>query len=267
MSTLENHHWNYRVSKRYLPVTIYPMTSFRIEDTTNQGTTEIKDAAVRILLSCASTPEDYWHPASHTIISMPYIRAFRAFQYVIHKFLGASDANISGDCFELPSDTITFLRRLQANAKARGSEVTNPIDRFIMMSRRITTDCPRHALTLLDAGLADLLEAVVNGYYDKFFRLKEDDVASTQEGESDSLLSRSSVDSPVTISDQFIVRRLPMDVRTKVCTAMVRELRDAGTKARSQSQVSLCSPTSLHTRTHRPLPKIPNVTVNIEVKH
>ncbi|KAK7682313.1 hypothetical protein QCA50_014517 [Cerrena zonata] len=227
-----------------------------IEDTTNRGATDVKDAAVRILFSCTSTPEDYWRAAVHTIIGMPYMRAFHAFQYIIHQFLKVSDLNIYEGYFELPSDTVTFLRRLDTNAKARGSEVTNPIDRFIMMCRQVITICPRHALTLLDAGMSDLLEAVLSGRYDKFFDSNEDVITPTSEGELDSLLSRSSIDSPITVfNHHFTVRRLPIDVRTGVCTSMVRQLKEAG--AKSQSTASVYSPTSFHARMHRPLPKIP----------
>lgn len=233
--------------------------AYRIDDATNQGATDIKDAAVRILLSCASTPEQYWHHVVQTIIHMPYARVFRIFHYVIHQFLRATSNFVYEDWFELPADTVTFLRRLDANARARSSEVTNPIDRFIMMARQITAVRSRHALTLQDAGMQTLLEVVLSGRYDKFFIINDDglSIAPTREEESDSLLSPSSVDSPVTFSDCFTVRRAPVDVRTGVCTSMARELKEAAARAKAQS-VSSPTPILNHVRMYRPLPKIPD---------
>lgn len=193
---------------------------------TSKGAIQAKDIAVRILLSCASTSEEHWRPVIEFFYSWQYTRIFKAFSYIINDYLRATASDIYADHFTLPGSTVTFLQRLHANAKTRGSEVTNPIDRFIMLTRQIATSCRPYALALRDAGMPDLLKAVLDGRYDKFFT-EERELPPTPSDDS-TIADENSVhsihSSTLSRSHSTPVKRTPFQVRARVCNQMLLEL-------------------------------------------
>lgn len=200
-------------------------TIYRVQ-ATSKGAIQAKDIAVRILLSCASTSEEHWRPVIEFFYSWQYTRIFKAFSYIINDYLRATASDIYADHFTLPGSTVTFLQRLHANAKTRGSEVTNPIDRFIMLTRQIATSCRPYALALRDAGMPDLLKAVLDGRYDKFFT-EERELPPTPSDDS-TIADENSVhsihSSTLSRSHSTPVKRTPFQVRARVCNQMLLEL-------------------------------------------
>ncbi|TCD63056.1 hypothetical protein EIP91_006043 [Steccherinum ochraceum] len=132
----------------------------------------VKDAAVRIMLACVSTPESYWTPFLHTLKIWPENGSHVAYYYIIHEFLRATR-----DPTTITADNQHFLRWLHQKAVSRNVKPAHPVDRFILFIEQLVRD-PNLSKVLDTIGVAQLVRALVERKYD--FLLPDEEPLSAE---------------------------------------------------------------------------------------
>lgn len=133
---------------------------------------EIKDASVRIILSCAAAPEEDWKDLVESLYNWEYSGCNAVLSYIIHSYLGVRNpANMDNNAIEHLERLRSLAREnaaiLTTIIKTPESEIINPVDRFIMLVQRASTS--RHfSAVAYEAGVPDLISAVLHGHYDSF---------------------------------------------------------------------------------------------------
>ncbi|TCD66036.1 hypothetical protein EIP91_001892 [Steccherinum ochraceum] len=129
------------------------------------GFADIKEAATRTLFALASMPDEYWRGFTEMLCKHSMKSCESMFKFVTQDFLHATSDH--SDVVALPKSTVISLQKMYIAARERGSEVANPIDRFIMLVRvRQATNRDSFSRMLVASHFPDLLRAVLEGRYD-----------------------------------------------------------------------------------------------------
>ncbi|THH21122.1 hypothetical protein EUX98_g8450 [Antrodiella citrinella] len=128
---------------------------------TNDYCGVVKDAAVRVVLSCASTPETHWQPLLQTFYMWPSKDSHIALYYIVHHFL-----HPSGDPTSMSEENKNALRRLYKKAVSQGLEIVNPVERFVLLLSKAAGLSPHFTTVLSGVGISSMLSSVTLGFYD-----------------------------------------------------------------------------------------------------